>query len=312
MDLHETPFSSILPLAAAVIFLSHAIQRPAHERVRLALGILHALSVLVYLIATSRQSSLSSFSQFAVPLIIGLAIHSTAILFVQKSVVRHRRASYLQRIRTVYRIWTNVRNLPLDRYKVSLPEEPDSKRMWFAAKRVARLVALWCLQRGATSTISFIFRRLNVTTDSLSPSHQGLVPLASDTAVRGIMSVYWIWTSYYSLTLGHDLAAILFVAILGWDSTGEWPPLFGNLMDAYTLRRFWGDFWHGLHVHPFTLWIPFPHFSRSRRVRGAFTSFWVFVLAALSHAAVNLVLYRKPFLIYINSEKHGSVEETLR
>ncbi|KAK8103233.1 hypothetical protein PG984_016379 [Apiospora sp. TS-2023a] len=312
MNLHETPFSSILPLAAAVTFLSHAIQRPAHDRVRLALGILHTLSVLVCLIATSRQSSLSPFSQFAVPLIIGLAIHSTAIIFVKNSVVRLHGASYSQRNRIIYRIWTNVRNLPLDRYKVSLPAEPGSKRIWFAAKRVARLFALWCLQRGTSSTISFIFRRLGVTIDSLSPSHQGLVPLASDKAVRGIMSVYWIWTSYYSLTLGHDLAIILFVAILGWDSTDEWPPLFGNLMDAYTLRRFWGDFWHGLHVYPFLLWIPSPRFSRSRRVRGAFLSFWVFVLAALSHAAVNLVLYRKPFLQDINSEKHGSVEEYLR
>lgn len=296
MGLHPTLFS-LLSLAAAAFFFSLAIQRPTHDRVRPILGVLHTLSDLLCLIAISRQPSPSSYSQFAVPLIIGFTVHSTAIVFVHNSVVKIDGSSYSQRICTVYRIRSNVRNLPLGRYEASPPKEPGNKRLWFAAKRCARLSVLWCIQRGASLTISFISRHLRVTVEAFSTAHQGLVPSASDKEVRGIMSFYWIWTSYYSLTTGHDLASSLFVTVLGWDRAEEWPPLFGNLKDAYTLRRFWGVFWHRLHVHPFTLCMPSTRFVRIKLGHGALVSFWVFTLAALSHAAVNLVLYRQYFLI---------------
>ncbi|PLN84691.1 membrane bound O-acyl transferase family-domain-containing protein [Aspergillus taichungensis] len=49
-------------------------------------------------------------------------------------------------------------------------------------------------------------------------------------------------------------AAYLFVSVLsvafGFTQPHEWPPLFGSLTDAYSVRRFWGKFWHQLLRHP--------------------------------------------------------------
>ncbi|KAK8023579.1 hypothetical protein PG993_011645 [Apiospora rasikravindrae] len=247
----------------------------------------------------SEQPPLPFHSQFAVPFFIGLTIHSTAIVFVQKSVFRLDGASGAQRIRAIYRIWSNVRNLPLDKCEVGPPAGSRSKRtrVWFATGRGARVCLLWLVQQATSSTMASIFRRLKVTVDVFGPVHQGLVPSISTMGVCGIMSFHWIWTSYYSLTTANDLAAILFVAILGWDAAEEWPPLFGSLADAYTLRRFWGVFWHRLHVYSFTLCMPSLHFSRNTLVGGAFGSFWVFTLSAWSHAVANSILYGQHFLM---------------
>ncbi|KAK7946095.1 uncharacterized protein PG986_010416 [Apiospora aurea] len=258
--------SSVLSLAAATILFSQAIQRPSRDRLRQIFGVLHVFGVLVCLLAVGHQSSLPFYSPFAVPFIIGFTIHSTAVLFVQKSVLRLHGASSFQHARAIYRICSNVRNLPLDGYRVDASGSFPSKRtrVWFAARRASRICLLGCIQRGTSWTMALIFQRLEMPLADFGPTHQGLVPSVSSMAARGIMSFHWIWTSYYSLTTAHDLAAILFVAILSWDAAEEWPPLFGSLADTYTLRRFWGVFWHRLHVHPFTLHMPSHPFPRNR------------------------------------------------
>ncbi|KAK4196853.1 hypothetical protein QBC40DRAFT_182495, partial [Triangularia verruculosa] len=61
---------------------------------------------------------------------------------------------------------------------------------------------------------------------------------------RSIMSVSWIWSSYSFLT-GCSYAVIC------WDRLNEWLPLFGSIANVTSLRRFWGVFWHRLHVSLF-------------------------------------------------------------
>lgn len=36
----------------------------------------------------------------------------------------------------------------------------------------------------------------------------------------------------------------------------QWPALFGSIAEAYSLRRFWGVFWHRLHVAVFEAYMP--------------------------------------------------------
>lgn len=45
------------------------------------------------------------------------------------------------------------------------------------------------------------------------------------------------------LTACHDLVSVVSVGS-GSSVVVDWPPLFGDPRDAYTLRRFWGVFWH--------------------------------------------------------------------
>ena len=43
------------------------------------------------------------------------------------------------------------------------------------------------------------------------------------------------------------------------DRPEEWPPLFGSISEAYTLRRFWGVFWHKLDLGIFKMYTPPPY-----------------------------------------------------
>ncbi|KAK1974747.1 hypothetical protein LZ30DRAFT_827262 [Colletotrichum cereale] len=109
----------------------------------------------------------------------------------------------------------------------------------------------------------------------------------SDYVLRAITSTHWIWITYCSLTTMHHLSAALFVSVLNWESPSNWagPPLFGSVWDAYTLRRFWGVFWHRLHIVPFSAYTP--------PLPKALRALWVFLLSAAGHAMVNWVMYHR-------------------
>ncbi|PGH05208.1 hypothetical protein GX51_03107 [Blastomyces parvus] len=47
------------------------------------------------------------------------------------------------------------------------------------------------------------------------------------------------------------LLSIVFVG-LGISNPSDWPPLFNSIWDAYTLRNYWGKFWHQIFRWPFT------------------------------------------------------------
>lgn len=53
---------------------------------------------------------------------------------------------------------------------------------------------------------------------------------------------FWVGT-YYSIRAMHRVLAIVGV-ITGTKDAHRWPPIFGPLVQTYTLRRFWGIFWH--------------------------------------------------------------------
>lgn len=83
----------------------------------------------------------------------------------------------------------------------------------------------------------------------------------------------------------------------------EWPPLFGPPSKAYSLRYFWGIFWHKLHVAIFTALMPSylrnlqsREISRvNQRIRriarivvGSLKALWIFSLSGIGHIVVDL------------------------
>ncbi|KAL1879292.1 hypothetical protein Daus18300_001872 [Diaporthe australafricana] len=54
------------------------------------------------------------------------------------------------------------------------------------------------------------------------------------------------------LTAYHDGFAIFFSGVLGLDWLEEWPPIFGSVSHAATMRGFWAHFWHRLIYQPFS------------------------------------------------------------
>ncbi|KAF2712586.1 hypothetical protein K504DRAFT_488980 [Pleomassaria siparia CBS 279.74] len=87
----------------------------------------------------------------------------------------------------------------------------------------------------------------------------------------------------------HDFFAIVFIAV-GLDESWEWPPFFGQITKAYTMRRFWSMWWHKVIYRSFsshaalmssTLGIK-QRTTLGRTVNG----FLVFGMSAVMHAMV--------------------------
>ncbi|POR31097.1 Uncharacterized protein TPAR_08715 [Tolypocladium paradoxum] len=204
--------------------------------------------------------------------------------------------SFIQRLRAVFRVWSNIRRLPLVRGNIG------TSRVSFAFLRGGRAMTLWVIYRLTTELTSSILRWLNVTIMHFAPANRGILPPMTrrDLYLRAVFSVRWIWSTYAVLTGTHDLLAIFFVCLLRWDQPDEWPALFGSLAEAYSLRRFWGAFWHRLHVAPFEAYFPLsflrcdethqPQRFAGRGPTGkALRALWMFLLSAGCHATINWV-----------------------
>ncbi|RGP67088.1 trichothecene-4-o [Fusarium sporotrichioides] len=59
--------------------------------------------------------------------------------------------------------------------------------------------------------------------------------------IAGIIA--WVIPGRVSIDLPHRVLSIISV-FLGFSSPQQWPPLFGSMLDAYTIRGFWSTFWH--------------------------------------------------------------------
>ncbi|KAK3906133.1 hypothetical protein C8A05DRAFT_12109 [Staphylotrichum tortipilum] len=138
-----------------------------------------------------------------------------------------------------------------------LKESGTEARFRLAAFRAVRATSLLLLHRTGTALVVKVVLCLRITLSDFAPDKQGLQPPTTlrDIFLRAVMSFQWIWSTYCSLVSAHDLLAVVFVSVLGWDRPDEWPPLFGSIWDATSLRRFWGVFWHWLHVSLFDAYI---------------------------------------------------------
>jgi hypothetical protein len=125
------------------------------------------------------------------------------------------------------------------------------------------------------------FRRLF---SSTSPITQREVLVRVGTAINYVVPTY-LWGTSYT-----DFFAILFIGI-GLDEDWEWPSLFRTVTDAYSMRRFWGVFWHRLiyrafsaHAAALSRCFGLPRRGMSTRL---INNFLVFVFSAVWHSCVS-------------------------
>lgn len=114
---------------------------------------------------------------------------------------------------------------------------------------------------------------------------------ARETLMRAFWAFYWAWCSFAMLDAADAALSIISVVVFRLDRPEDWPPLFGSLSEAYSIRRFWGKFWHRLVVRPYS------NFGRyaARRIVGLrpdskaermTTLFAVFFLSGVAHGVV--------------------------
>ena len=69
---------------------------------------------------------------------------------------------------------------------------------------------------------------------------------------RAVLCFYSYSGSALTLCLGHTICALVAVGFLDSPLQG-WPPLFGDITEAYTLRRWYSHFWHKAMRKAFTI-----------------------------------------------------------
>ncbi|KAH7353915.1 membrane bound O-acyl transferase family-domain-containing protein [Plectosphaerella cucumerina] len=209
---------------------------------------------------------IACFYTLAAPLVLGVHQHSV-LRELQNSAVGPKENQKLpspechpvftrptrQTLAAAWRIWNNPRAL---RFNNTIPfRNPLSRlqRARFASRRMGKLLLILVLDTFLLQPLfnaidegnllhhyapsqESLFRRLAIGDPSLYDTHA--------LTLRTSTTFWWIWGNYASLEVGHAILSIVGVGVLCLDEPEDWPPLYGSLTEAYTLRRFWGRFWH--------------------------------------------------------------------
>ncbi|PSS28041.1 hypothetical protein M430DRAFT_15275 [Amorphotheca resinae ATCC 22711] len=109
-----------------------------------------------------------------------------------------------------------------------------------------------------------------------------------ETLIRVWIVTYFIWSSMCLYTTIHDFLSIIFVGS-GFDKPEDWPPLFGDIREATSIRNFWAKFWHRLIYRSYTsygIWISknILRLPRSSFIGKLFINLYVFAMSGFVHA----------------------------
>ena len=115
-----------------------------------------------------------------------------------------------------------------------------------------------------------------------------------ETTIRSWMVLNFIWSSWVMFTATHDILAFVHVAI-GIDEPEDWPGLYGSIFDAYSVRRFWGKFWHNLVQRSYSAYGSLLSQKILRLKPGSFAdrtfvNFSVFLISGVVHACITVQL----------------------
>lgn len=200
-------------------------------------------------------------------------------------------------------LWNNPRLIGTKRRVPGVPKlETTSSRWTFALVRISKLVLLLSWQRYSSWVFPGLLMPLRPA--DFSPSRETFFrrlmwPTASHAVVtkheiylRGAFAVWWAVGAYTMLNTLHIAFSLLAVVILRRDDPSDWPPLFGSLSESYSVRRFWGKFWHRILVQPYTqfgrqLCKAIPGYRLKPAMARVLTFFTIFSLSGAVHAAAS-------------------------
>lgn len=136
------------------------------------------------------------------------------------------------------------------------------------------------------------FRRLLLPSSQEVNGYEHDAVTLRETLLRTAFVAYWTFSAVAMLDGAHAALSLLSVSILGFDTPAEWPPIFGPLTQAWSMRRFWGKFWHQIIRRTYTNYGELV----SRRILGLrkgsaldklIVIFAIFFLSGVSHGVVS-------------------------
>ncbi|KAI1778778.1 membrane bound O-acyl transferase family-domain-containing protein [Hypoxylon cercidicola] len=218
---------------------------------------------------------------------------------IDKPLVLCERDTRARSLWTGYKLYNNPRMLP-----VNLPPkenkgstETNKNLLFFVGCRTLKVAVIFGLRAALEAAMGVVFGTISIT--EISPSREPMIRrlisgqlTSRDLLLRIFTTAYWLIETVAQLELGHLLLAVVFVVLLRFDRPEEWPPLFGHPREAYTLRRFWGRFWHRLLSPSVATWgrvladkILGPRDKAT--ARNLIVALFVFTVSGLAHVAVN-------------------------
>ena len=290
---------SILPyipitLAAFVFSFALAIHQPPGPRRWACLPAILAGPAL-HTFAISRGLSPSFLLWIWTFTVVIWTTHATAVLYIENSVVTRPFAGGWNWL-AVCKGWNNPRRIPMTAAGPgSASRSPLSvlDRARFALNQIFFVFltgTLWI----AGHIFSFYILRLRP--KDFDPPTYIYIGADRTALLRILVVLQWMSSSYFLLTAAHAAVSVVFVALLGLDSPDEWPPLWGDIRNARSVRAFWGKFWHRIGTASqlsYALALTKAIFGPRYRspVGKTLTSLCVFYLSGLTHAAANYAAY---------------------
>ncbi|KAI5201674.1 hypothetical protein E4T39_05191 [Aureobasidium subglaciale] len=230
--------------------------------------------------------------------------HLISLLYIDRIAVQSKNRKQWD-IKAAYKLFFDVRHLDKLRTTSSSLDKPVRGRasIIFVASRLLRLLVYWQVTVHLfTPIIPLVFGPVEPWEfDQYAQTYFRRLPLFEagepvtlrETCIRIVFTFRWIWLSFVDVDGAHVFLSIIFVGVLGLDSPGEWPSMFGSPLEAYTLRRYWGKFWHRLVHKPYLsiakvvsnkLHIGSP----GSRAEKTFLAFLIFLISGIAHAMISL------------------------
>ncbi|KAF9883691.1 hypothetical protein FE257_003075 [Aspergillus nanangensis] len=129
----------------------------------------------------------------------------------------------------------------------------------------------------------------------LAPGTEWLVFGESSRQLQArLVATVGFWLVTYVTVDFLDCFLLAVLVLVDGSVPDTWPPLFGRLEQAYSVRRFWGKFWHQLLHEPLVgsaraIVARMPHW-RKKELRVLFT-FCVFFLSGVTHGVTDYVYW---------------------
>lgn len=81
---------------------------------------------------------------------------------------------------------------------------------------------------------------------------QYLTQRPNNLSIRALTVIPHSITNYCTYTLIHTILSITAVCNIQLNHPKDWPPLYGTITSAYTMRNFWSRFWHQIVYRTYT------------------------------------------------------------
>ena len=141
---------------------------------------------------------------------------------------------------------TDNRSISEDRAVTPTSSENDSpKRRTFLLPRLAAVAIIYASYIHLNHAISTLYPLSISDFEPRKTRYLRRLPSVSprEAVVRTVAVLNFFWNSWAIMTCYHHSLSIFFVA-LGLDGPSDWPTLYGSPWEMYSVRRFWGKFWH--------------------------------------------------------------------